>query len=140
MQAMAVSSTFDPSKFPEPLDENDHLITVQKCVLKRQRLIPEGEQTVLNLKQAVQLLAPSKTRTARANVMKLKPGYFIGVKAGDKSNFVIVNPTSDGDIRWLLRKHPDLPVLVQDIYWVESVNIRRNAIDLPMDDLRGDPR
>lgn len=141
MQTMAnPASSFNPSEFPEPLTENDHVITVQKCALKRKRLLPEGESIVLNLKQAVALLAPSRTHLARANVMKLKPGYFIGVKAGDSSNFVIVNPTTDGDIRWLLRKYPDLPVLIRDVYWVESVVVRRNAIDLPMESVNGDPR
>lgn len=138
MQAQAVSSSFNPSEFPEPLDENDHVITVQKCALRRSRLFPEGDLITLNLKEAVALLAPSGRHYARVNVMKLKSGHFIGVKAGDKSNFVIVNPTTDGDIRWLLRKNPDLPVIARDIYYVESVSIRRNTIDLPKVD--GDKR
>lgn len=135
---MTEKSSFDASKFPEPLDENDHVITLQKCVFKRGRLIPGGDLMVLNLKEAVALLAPTRKHFARVNVMKLKPGHFIGVKSSDRSNFVIVNPTSDGDIRWLLRKQPDLPLWTRDIYMVESVSIRRNAIDLPMESPYGD--
>jgi len=133
-----MASTFDPSKFPEPLDENDHVITVQKCEFKRGRLIPFGDLLVLNLKEAVALLAPTRKHFARVNVMKLKSGHYIGLKS-DNSNFVIVNPTTDGDIRWLLRKQPDLPFWTRDIYVVESVAIRRNAIDLPMKSPYGDP-
>lgn len=139
MEAMATTSSFDPSQFPEPLDENDHVITVQKCAFKRNRLMPHGDLIVLNLKEAVALLAPSRKSFARVNVMKLKAGHFIGVKS-DLSNFVIVNPTKDGDIRWLLRKQPDLPLWTRDIYYVESVTIRRNPIDLPMESPYGEQK
>jgi len=141
VQAVAAeASGFDPTKFPEPLDENDHLIGLRKCSFKRGRLIPSGDITVLNIKEAVALLAPTRKHYARVNVLKLKPGQFIGVKAGDLSNFVIVNPTTDGDIRWLLKTHPDLPVVVRDIYRVESVDVRRNTIDLPSESSNGDHR
>jgi hypothetical protein len=122
-----------PEGFPIPLGAEDHVVTVRKCSFKRSRLFPEGEQQVLNLKEAVNLLAPSRTRVARANVLKLKTGQFIGIKSSDLSNFVIVNPTNDGDIRWLLRKRPDLQEHIRNVYLVESVAIRRNAIDLPSD-------
>jgi hypothetical protein len=126
-------SSYDPGKYPEPLNENDHLVTVRKCSLQRKRLFPDGESQTLNIKEAVSLLAPSRTRQARANVLKLKTGQFIGVKVVDSSNFVIVNPTNDGDIRWLLKQYPDLALQIRDVYLVESVTIRRNAIDLPSD-------
>jgi len=119
--------------FPVPLSWDDHILTIRKCSLKRSRLFPEGDPRVLNLKEAVGLLGPSGTRTARTNVVKLKTGQFIGVKSSDLSNFIIVNPTNDGDIRWLLKKHPDLQLHIRDVYLVESVTIRRNAIDLPSD-------
>jgi hypothetical protein len=131
--AVASSSPVLPGKFPEPLDENDHLVTVRRCSLTRKKLLPEGEPQTLNLKEAVALLAPSKTRLGLANVIRLKTGQYVGVKSGDLSNFVIVNPTNDGDIRWLLKKHPDLASQIRDVYLVESVTIRRNAIDLPSD-------
>ena len=127
------NSPESPGKFPEPLDENDHTVTVRKCSLTRKKLLPEGEALTLNLKEAVALLAPNKTRLGRANVVRLKTGQYVGIKSGDLSNFVIVNPTNDGDIRWLLSKHPDLSSQIRDIYLVESVTIRRNAIDLPSD-------
>ena len=134
MNAVAETrSLVSPDRFPEPLDENDHMITVRRCSLMRKRLLPEGEPQALNLKEAVALLAPNKTRLGRANVLKLKTGQYVGVKSGNLSNFVIMNPTNDGDIRWLLKKHPDLASQIRDIYLVESVIIRRNAIDLPSD-------
>lgn len=134
MQGQAVvASTFDPGKYPEPLDESAHLVTVRKCSIRRSKLIPNEESLVLNIKEAVVLLAPNKTRQGRANVLKLKAGQFIGIKSSDKSNFVIVNPTNDGDIRWLLKHHPDLQMQIRDVYLVESVNFSRSVIDLPSD-------
>jgi hypothetical protein len=122
----------EPHRRPEPLDENDHVLTVRSCVVRRGRLLSSDEVKDLNIKEAVALLAPSQTRLARANVLRAKSGQYVGVKT-DSSNFVIVNPTSDGDIRWLLRKFPDLQLQIRDVYLVESVVIRRNAIDLPSD-------
>ena len=115
---------------PVPLDENDHMITVRRCSVRRKRLIPSGEPEELNLVEAVRLLAPTGTHRARANVVKLRAGQYIGVKRADSSNFVIVNPTSDGDIRWLLQDHPNLPSDIERIYVVDGVQIRRNTIDL----------
>jgi len=120
----------DDFKAPVPLDENDHQITVVKCRIRRSRIQSVGETQILNLKEAVALLAPSRTRKARANVMKLRAGQYVGVKSDDLSNFVIVNPTTDGDIRWLVNDHPDFPSKVRDIYYVDGVKIRRNTIDL----------
>jgi hypothetical protein len=120
----------DDFVIPVALDENDHQISVVKCRIKRSRIQSIGEVQTLNLKEAVALLAPSRSRIARANVMKLRAGQYVGVKTEDLSNFVIVNPTSDGDIRWLLSDHPNLAKNVRDIYYVDGVKIRRNTIDL----------
>lgn len=125
-----------PERLPEFLNENDHVVTVRRCEIRRRRLHPVGEPESLNIKDAVALLAPSKTHFARTNILRAKTGQYVGVKS-DLSNFVIVNPTSDGDIRWLLRKHPEFPLFIRDIYLVEDVTIRRNAIDLKSD---GDER
>lgn len=133
MNAMASNHRLvEPNRRPEPLDENDHVLTIRRCAVRRGRLVPDDEVQDLNIKEAVALLAPSKTRLARTNVLRAKTGQYVGVKS-DSSNFVIVNPTSDGDIRWLLKKHPDLQFQIRDVYLVESVVIRRNAIDLPSD-------
>jgi hypothetical protein len=133
MNAMAANHQLvEPGRLPEPLDENDHILTLRVCVVRRGRLLPSGDASDLNIKEAVALLAPTRARLARANVLRAKTGQYIGVKS-DSSNFVIVNPTSDGDIRWLLRKYPDLQMQIRDVYLVESVVIRRNAIDLPSD-------
>lgn len=131
---MTTSDSPSPAgRFPEPLNENDHMVTVRKCSFLRKKLLPDGESQTLNIKEAVALLAPNRTHLGRANVLRLKTGQFIGVKSSDLSNFVIVNPTNDGDIRWLLAKSPDLFSKVRDVYLVESVTIRRNTIDLPSD-------
>jgi len=115
---------------PVPLDENDHQVMVRKCEIRRKRIMATGEIETLNLKEAVALLAPIQSHRARANVMKLRAGQYVGVKNTDLSNFIIVNPTSDGDIRWLLSKNPDFSDNVRDIYLVDGVKIRRNTVDL----------
>lgn len=115
---------------PVPLDENDHQVMVRRCEIRRKRLMADDKVETLNLKEAVALLAPSGSHRARANVMKLKAGQYVGVKNTDQSNFVIQNPTSDGDIRWLLQQNPDFIDIVRDIYLVDGVMIRRNTIDL----------
>lgn len=117
-------------QIPVPLDENDHKVSVRRCEIRRKRLVADSEVATLNLKEAVALLAPTGSHRGRANVMKLKAGQYIGVKNTDLSNFVIVNPTSDGDIRWLLQQNPDFIDSVRDIYLVDGVMIRRNTIDL----------
>jgi len=122
---------------PVPLDENDHKVMVRRCDVRRERLIADDEVSVLNLKEAVTLLAPTGSHRGRANVMKLKAGQYVGVKNTDLSNFVIVNPTSDGDIRWLLQQNPDFIDSVRDIYLVDGVMINRNTIDLTDTKKRG---
>lgn len=124
----------DDFKIPVALDENDHQISICKCIIKKSRIVVTGEVETLNLKEAVDLLAPRKTHRAMFNVMKLRAGQYVGVKSTDQSNFIIVNPTRDGDIRWLLNDHPKLAEQVRDIYLVDGVKIRRNTIDLTEDD------
>lgn len=126
MEATETASDF---QIPVPLDENDHQISVRKCKIRNKRILTVGKVETLNLKEAVGLLAPTGTPNARANVMKLQAGQYVGVKS-DRSNFVIVNPARDGDIRWLLQGHPDFPGTVRDIYRVDGVKIRRNTIDM----------
>lgn len=131
IEAVIDDSNGDVGGIPALLD--DHTITVRECSIKRNRLIPDGKSQELSLINAIKLLAPSHTSVGRSNVTKLKVGFFIGVKSGDLSNFVIVNPTSDGDIRWLIKKQPDLVAKIRNVYIVESVFLRRNVIDLPSD-------
>ena len=123
----------DDFKVPVALDEKDHEISVRKCVIKKSRIEVVGEVEVLDLKEAVALLAPRQTHRGRTNVMKLRAGQYVGIKSSDQSNFIIVNPTHDGDIRWLISEHPNFPHQVRDIYLVDAVKIRRNTIDLTGD-------
>jgi len=109
----------------------DHVV-VRKCVLARKKLLPAGEPQTLSMQEAVELLAPNRTRLGRSNVLKLKTGQYVGVKQ-DSSNFVVVNPTNDGDVRWLLQKYPDLASQIRDVYLVDYVTIHRTTIDFASD-------
>jgi len=130
MMEQMTTETADDFKAPVPLGAEDHLVSVRKCKVRKRRLVADGDTETLNLVDAVKLLAPTHSHRARANVMKLKAGFYIGVKRSDSSNFVIVNPTSDGDIRWLLRDRPELVDDIHHVYYVDGVQIRRNTIDL----------
>jgi len=66
------------------------------------------------------------------NVARLRTGQYIGIRKKDRANFVIVNPTKDGDIRWLLAQRPDMANQISEVYLVEGVVIRRSVIDLPV--------
>jgi hypothetical protein len=116
---------------PIPHTEESHRIIIRRCKLKRKRLIPEGESETLNLIDAVRRLAPSGSPKGRANVLKLKPGQFVGVSSTDGTNFVIVNPTRDGDIRWLFER-VDIGPRLQEVYLVEDVMIENHTVDLPL--------
>lgn len=130
MMESMTTDTAEGFQTPTPLTEEDHTVSVRRCKVHKKHLVKDEEVKNLNLVEAVKLLAPTKSFKARANVMKLKAGFYIGVKESDSSNFVIVNPTRDGDIRWLLRDRPDLLEDIRHIYYVDGVQIRRNTIDL----------
>lgn len=122
----------EPFEIPPRLGDDAHQITVRRCHLIRRRLIPRGDAQVLNLPQAIEKLAPTRTPRAMANVAKVRVGHFVGIRKKDRSNFVIINPTRDGDIRWLLAQRPDLSNQISEVYLVQDVVIRRSMIDLPV--------
>jgi hypothetical protein len=130
MMEQMTTEKADDFQAPVPLTESDHRVSVRKCLVKKEHLVFDGDVEDLDLKEAVALLAPTSSHRARFNVMKLKAGQYVGVKKSDLSNFVIVNPTGDGDIRWLVRDRPELLSDIRDIYYVDGVQIRRNTIDL----------
>lgn len=106
-----------------------HRITIKKCQIKNDKLIPTGEKEVLDIRDAIRKLAPSKSGKGIQNVVNAKSGHYIGLNS-DGTNFVIVNPTDDGDIRWLIRKKPELLDNISELYLVDDMEIKRNFIDL----------
>jgi len=119
-------------QIPPRLGDDAHRLTVRRCKIVRRRLVPRGDSEVLNLPAAIEKLAPTRTPRAMANVAKARVGHFLGIRKKDRSNFVIINPTRDGDIRWLLAQRPDLANQISEVYLVEDVVIRRSMIDLPV--------
>lgn len=105
-------------------------ISLRRCAIRAGRIVPFGETEKLPLQKAIGKLAPSQNAEARMNVLRARPGCFVGLFKTGK-NFLLVNPTSDGNIAWLLKKVPDFQVLVADVCRVEDVNIPQTAIDLP---------
>ena len=108
---------------PEP-SLRVHELTIRRCKLVAGRLVPRGDAEKLDLMDAICILAPRGTRNAKINVMRARRGDFIGLRNGAGSNFVIRNPTDDGDIRWLLNKSPGFEHSFSGIWLIQDV-IRR---------------
>lgn len=121
-----------------PIGVAEHTLTIRRCKLRRGHLIPqqgESETATLTLDEAYARLAPTRTHQARTNVNRIRSGQYLGlreaVRPGDRSNFVIINPTTDGDVRWLFQKNPDMRMALKEVYLVEDVVIRRETVELP---------
>jgi len=99
---------------------------VHRCEIQRGYLTTRGEPEPLTMLEAIGKLAPSNTHSARINVTKLRRGDYIGVRKDNNANFVIRNPTSDGDIRWLLQRSPGFESYFREIYLVTDY-MRRSA-------------
>jgi hypothetical protein len=107
-------------------------ISVKRCLIKNGHLLPRGDIIVLSVDKAFELMAPSKTSMAKMNILKAKTGNFIGISTNN-TNFRLVNQTTTGDIRWLLKKKPEFAEVTKEIYRVEDVVIPVTAQDLPGD-------
>ncbi len=103
------------------------------CKIRDGKLVGNGTVVSFTLREAAQKFAPSSEPRARANVLRAKRGNYIGmIKAGKiYRNFLIVNPTDDGNIKWLLRKSPELEASISEIYLVDEIVNKRIALDLP---------
>jgi hypothetical protein len=116
----------------------EHTLALRRCVIRNGYLSAKGDSEVLTLKQAIARLAPSKTRKALNAVLRVRSGQYIGtldrkIPGVAPTNFVIVNPTRDGDIRWLLHKNPEFGSMVKEVYLVEEVVVPKEVVDLPGD-------
>ena len=107
-----------------------HSFTFRKCKLVRGRLVVRGEPEFYNLEEACSRFAPSGTVRAKINVLKAKTGDYLGLRKDIRSNFVIRNPTSDGDIRWLLQQYPEFKLRMGEVYLVHGHVIRRELADV----------
>ena len=107
-------------------------ISIRKCVMRRGRLAPRGAVETISMKVAMDRLAPSGSRTARMNLLRAKTGHFIGLMSTGKdlTNFIIINPTTNGDIRWLLNKNPEVEKAIKEVYRVEHVDLEMVATDV----------
>jgi len=102
-----------------------HELTICPCELVNGHLVVRGESQTLDLMDAVARLAPSQSRSGRINVMRAKRGDFVGLRGKDGANFVVRNPTGDGDVRWLLSKFPAFEHYFSEVWLVQDV-IRRS--------------
>lgn len=122
----------------QPTDEKPmskdvgHTLTLRRCQFRRGFLSHNKEAETLPLDQALRRLAPTGSRLAKLNVIRVRPGYYIGVMK-DGTNFMFKNPTFDGNIGWILQKRPDFEEVVQAVYFVEDFFLKRDMMDLPGD-------
>lgn len=114
-----------------PIPVAAHTLKIRRCAFRRGHLVPEGDSEELTLDEAFRKLAPTGTRQARTNVVRVRTGQYLGLKPSNNSNFSIINPTTDGDIRWLFQQKPEMKSALKEVYLVEDVVIRRETVDLP---------
>lgn len=113
--------------------DSGYMLYVRKCKLHDGVLTPRGARSALTLKEAFAKFCSSAEQQAKANLLRARRGHYLGIrKKGNRlENFLIVNPTADGDVRWLLRKIPELEASIIEVYVVDEVNRAKNATDLP---------
>lgn len=110
----------------------DYTLFLTKCELKGNTLVERGEYFPLSINEAIQRLAPSGMPGAKFNVLKVKTGAYIGIwnRNGQIKNFIIHNPTDDGNITWLLDKLPELGASLIEVYLVNDISKPKKARDL----------
>lgn len=113
--------------------DGGYMLFIRKCDLRNGRFVALGEQIAMPLKDAVAKFCHSADPRARANVFRAKRGSYLGIrsKGNQLVNFLIENPTADGNARWLFRKMPEFEASIVEVYVVDEVNRAKNAADLP---------
>lgn len=113
--------------------DSGYMLFVRKCEQRNGILVPRGEQIALPLKEAMAKFCHSDDPRARMNVFRARRGHYLGIRnKGNKlENFLIVNQTTDGNVRWLFRKIPELEASIVEVYVVDEVNRVKSAADLP---------
>lgn len=108
-------------------------IKLTKCSLRRGCLIPDGESFVLSLPEAIKKFVPMGSVIGKRNMINIRRGQYLGLRLvnGQPNNFLITNPTNDGDIRWLLNRNPEVEFSIQEVYLVDEVIKERDITDLP---------
>ena len=103
------------------------------CQLRGQVLVKSGKRFPISLREAITKFAKSSDPRTNANILRARRGHYLGIrKKGDRlENFLIVNPTQDGSISWLLKKVPDLEHNIIEVYLVDEVQRPYSAVDLP---------
>lgn len=105
---------------------------VTKCELRGGVLVERGNYFPLTIREVVAKFAPSKQSNAKANILKAKSGSYLGIcnKNGQVRNFVIYNPSDNGDIRWLLEKVPELESSIIEVYLVNDIDRPKSTQDI----------
>lgn len=115
------------------MDGSPYQVMFRQCALVEGRLKPRGGQYVMSITDAVKRLAPTGSRSGRVNVLSARRGDFIGIRSDTSANFIIRNPTDDGDIRWLLRDNPGFENNFDAIYRIEGVLRQGQATEISVD-------
>lgn len=123
-----------PASMPFNASDLSHRITVQRCALKRGYLVRVSQETeTLDLEEAFKRFAPSGSRQAKHHVLAARPGHYLGLaKVGaNRVNNVLIVPFVRNDIRFFLRKNPQIESVLTDVFLVVDVQLPKTGIDLP---------
>jgi len=104
--------------------------------------IPGAEKLTLTLKQMFGRFAPSNERCAKEKVVSLRPGCYFGLykdETGVVRNFTIFVPSRDNKVDWLLRKQPQLPGRILELYEVETALLDAEVSRVSSDEKNAKP-
>lgn len=109
------------------------LFKLRPASLRANRIVAsETEPSLaLSLPEMFQRFAPSGTREAKSNIIKLRPMSFFGLmkdETGALRNFTIFIPSRDNKIDWLLRRDPTFSERLVEVYEVETVQLDAKII------------
>jgi hypothetical protein len=106
---------------------------LRKCKLRDGWLVPvkNTEPVTLEWKEAVQLLAPSKSVAALKTLRMMSVSSFVGLVRvnGQTANFLVRNADLSGDVRATVKRDPSFADRLVDAYRVESVDWEDRMIE-----------
>jgi hypothetical protein len=108
-----------------PPSRSKFVLVPAQLVVNRIVPIEGAEKITLTLKEMFARFARSGERVAQEKIVGLRPGCYFGLMRdpqhpGQLRNFTVFNPSRDNKVDWLLRKLPQLPESIVELYEVET--------------------
>lgn len=106
------------------------------CHIREDRVVPSGDAVELDWPKVAALLAPSQSPQALTTLTRMRTNSYVGLLRPTKvpqqtkvlpsralepvpTNFIFLNDNRGNEIGWLLKRQPDFPDRVEQIYRVD---------------------